>query len=148
MSTKLNYIYALHAGDGVVRYIGRTTMAPHRRLLGHKSDARCGKVRPIHEWIREHGEKAIQAITLEEFQETDESTAADREKHHILQHMDSGNLLNVHAHTGGNGTINRKEPKIEKPHHMKGKTHSEETKEKISEKLKWHAEQKRARLSS
>lgn len=148
MSTKVIYIYGLHAGDGVIRYIGRTTLTPHKRLWGHKSDARCGKTRPVHEWIREHGEKAIEAVTLEEFTETEDNTAADREKFHILEHMASGNLLNVHAHTGGFGTINRVEPKIEKPHHMLGRKHSEETKEKMSEKLKWHAERKRATVSS
>lgn len=144
MSTsQIKYIYGLHAGDGVVRYIGRTSSTPHKRLWGHKSDARVGKTRPIHNWIREHGEECIEAVTLEEFVETANNTAADREKAHILQQLSSGGLLNVHAYTGGSGTINRKEPKEEGPHYMVGTKMSEETKEKISEKQKWHAEQRR-----
>lgn len=145
MSTKTKYIYGLHAGDGVIRYIGRTGSTPHQRLWGHKSNARTGKTGPLWDWIREHGEDKIKALTLEEFIETEDNTAADRERFHILQHIDSGNLINARTRTGGWGTINRKEPKIEKPHHMLGKTHSDETKDKISEKLRWHAQQKKNR---
>ena len=45
-------IYALHDGDGAVRYIGKTRLSLPRRLAGHLHDARrCNKSKKSH-WIQ------------------------------------------------------------------------------------------------
>lgn len=129
----MKYIYGLHAGDGEVRYVGRT-VDPHTRLRGHRNSPKSA----AYAWAQEIGPKNMQMVILEEFEETLESTAADRELAHILKYMNP-NLLNRSTVTGGHGTINR--PRPPKPvctdHHMTGRHHSEDTKAKIAERVRW-----------
>lgn len=46
------WIYAVHADDGTVVYIGQTNDLPAKRYRTHVSDAMRGSVTPFHEWLR------------------------------------------------------------------------------------------------
>lgn len=52
-------IYGLHNGDGVIRYVGLTTVDPARRLSDHRKKAHNSKL-PVYNWMRKHGRKNIQ----------------------------------------------------------------------------------------
>lgn len=58
-------IYGLHAGDGVIRYVGKTVGALDARLRGHRTDAKRGSKLPVHRWMRKRGLPAIRIMQLD-----------------------------------------------------------------------------------
>lgn len=58
-------IYGLHAGDGVIRYVGKTIGALDTRLRGHRTDAKRGSKLPVHRWMRKHGLPTIRILQLD-----------------------------------------------------------------------------------
>lgn len=64
---KPGVIYALHNGDGIVRYIGQTTQDPKHRLSNHRTQVKKGTQSKIIKWFREVGPKSVQIVELERF---------------------------------------------------------------------------------
>lgn len=89
-------IYGLHAGDGVIRYIGQTIHFD-RRMASHASSARLGRDLPVYRWIRKHGWSSIEVVILHE---VDAGSLNDLEMVEIAKH-DRRVLLN--ANEGGKG---------------------------------------------
>lgn len=58
-------IYGLHAGDGVIRYVGATTQNAKIRLQEHISRANSGHPAPVYQWMRETGVHQVATIELE-----------------------------------------------------------------------------------
>ena len=56
-------VYGLHAGDGLIRYVGQTKWTLKRRLQQHVSAARDGGDWPVCRWIRKH-ELRVFAVVL------------------------------------------------------------------------------------
>ncbi len=48
-------VYGLHAGDGIIRYIGQTQSHPDDRLRFHRKHSRQDGT-PVQRWVFEHGE--------------------------------------------------------------------------------------------
>lgn len=64
--TRIGVIYGLHAGDGVIRYVGKTTQDPPKaRLYEHRTAANGGATPPVYDWIREVGPANVQLQVLE-----------------------------------------------------------------------------------
>jgi len=57
-------IYALHAGDGVYRYVGATSKNSKNRLYEHIYRARSGHMGPVYVWMREVGLENVQVVDL------------------------------------------------------------------------------------
>lgn len=57
-------IYALHAGDGVYRYVGSTSKNSKNRLYEHIYRARSGHPSPVYMWMREVGTDHVQVVDL------------------------------------------------------------------------------------
>lgn len=62
---RLGVIYGLHAGDGIVRYIGQTVRPIQQRFIEHVYDSRKGITRPLHNWMRKN-EGLVEYLILEE----------------------------------------------------------------------------------
>lgn len=58
-------IYGLHRGDGVIRYVGLTTLTAPHRLSQHRIVANAGLRRPLYYWMRKHGPETIETVVLE-----------------------------------------------------------------------------------
>lgn len=55
-------VYGLHAGDGIIRYIGQTRSHPDDRLRYHRKH--CHQVKtPVQRWLAQHGD-AVQLVVL------------------------------------------------------------------------------------
>lgn len=85
------YVYALHGRDGIIRYIGQTTMPLASRLGAHWYNAKGGqKAAPVQEWMRRKSRDAVSIVALEAC--WDRETLLAREAHWIAT---VPNLLNV-----------------------------------------------------
>lgn len=58
-------IYGLHAGDGVIRYVGKTVRDVAGRLRTHRSHAKACSALPVHRWLRKHSPHVV-GVVLEE----------------------------------------------------------------------------------
>lgn len=138
-------VYGIHAGDGVVRYIGITVHNPAHRFNAHKAHAKSGRLdRPFYHWLREHVETAG-FITLEVCDTDEELWAAERRWIASLpgllnltvggnrgtRHSDESKLKMRDAHRNRTPSeaelAYRRAPRI-------GRPHTDEAKAKIREK--------------
>lgn len=101
-------------------YIGITIQGSQTRWLHHLYEARSGSSFPIHNAIRKYGKDSFKVEVIEEIEDKDYDYLKEREKYWI-QYYDSYNRNKGYNLTlGGDGTF--------------GRTHSEETKDKIRQK--------------
>ena len=70
-------VYVLHAGDGVIAYVGSTSKNALNRLWEHNYRARSGHSAPVYEWMRSVGlEKvAVEVVHREPNREKREALA-------------------------------------------------------------------------
>jgi hypothetical protein len=59
-------VYGLHGEDGVVRYVGLTSITVDKRFKQHLSAARDGKKQPVYAWIRSIGLDEVKITVLEQ----------------------------------------------------------------------------------
>lgn len=116
-----NVIYGLHAGDGVIRYVGLSTRGAQFRLMKHWECVNAGETTAVYQWMRKHGKEQIVSVVLEE---CEQSALAEREIHWIKKlgtfRVEGGLGLNLTR--GGDGTF--------------GRVYSDETRKKISDAAK------------
>lgn len=99
MGTDQGMIYGLHAGDGVIRYVGLTRAGMTRRLARHRQSATRGSDFPVHCWMRKHGVESIVAVEIER---CGSEQLPERERHWIAEIGRSGAKL-LNATSGGEG---------------------------------------------
>ena len=58
----LNVIYGLHSTDGVIRYVGQTSLGLAHRMKSHRLGG--NKHLPVAKWIKSHGQETIEATVL------------------------------------------------------------------------------------
>lgn len=96
MKTKTYEVYGLHAGDGVIRYVGLTTTGHKNRLTLHRHVSKKGeRDYPVYRWMRKHGEYTVESILLEECSSLEE--VGEREVYWIDFHS---------THTSNEGGLN------------------------------------------
>lgn len=81
-------IYALHAGDFRMAYVGTTSKNSKNRLWEHIYRARKGHPSPVYEWMREVGIENVEVIDLEAV--TDDTDSLVREAHWIARLIEEG----------------------------------------------------------
>lgn len=95
-------VYALHGGDGRLRYVGSTRVNSTNRMYQHAYRARAGHQAPVYKWMREVGIGKVQIIDL--LHETDLTTLAALEQvaieHLIAEGHDLVNSLHGRAARG------------------------------------------------
>lgn len=134
----LNVIYGLHSGDGVIRYVGKTSKGARVRLGQHISVATHQPGYPVHRWMRKHGVGTIQFTILEVL--TTESNSAQREIRWIEK---LGTLVpaGLNVTTGGEGVPGRVVSELNRQRlsvsHL-GNTHTTEARAKMSATRKAH----------
>ena len=136
-------IYGLHAGDGVIRYIGYTQKTAEKRLIGHKSKARTGHKTHRDNWMRKAGVDSIEITTLEAHEDVPLWFLLSREVSCIAQGYEDGlDLTNgTEGGTGGQTfewTEERKLSLSERMsgvnNHFYGKQHTPEARAKCGAK--------------
>lgn len=110
----MHIVYGLHAGDGVIRYVGQTSVGLTRRLTTHRCNARGNAHLPVQFWMLKHGLENIEIVELERGDDKDHLNAL--EQFWIAQMRELRPMLNVTA--GGDGAG--------------GTKHTEQSKTKIS----------------
>lgn len=86
-------MYGLHAGDGVIRYVGQTRTGIYQRLASHRAYARRNEYGPaVYVWMRKHGDMNIEAIVLAIPANHEEMNQREREE--IAKRWTSGLLTN------------------------------------------------------
>lgn len=95
-------IYALHAGDGVIRYIGLTTKDPKLRLASHKVNARYYDNKRTC-WVRKHSD-TLEMVILEYYSDIPLEDLKKREIHNIAVGRSQGLDL-VNSTDGGDGVF-------------------------------------------
>lgn len=86
-----------------VRYVGKTVGPLHRRVNTHLWEAKTGKMRPVHKWIRKHGTENIRSKVL--FWSRDNSELCAEEIRLIRElhtHISEGGL---NVTKGGEGSL-------------------------------------------
>lgn len=84
-------IYALHAGDFRMAYVGTTSKNSKNRLWEHIYRARNGHPSPVYEWMREVGIENVEVVDLEAVIETED--AIEREAHWIARLIGQGHPI-------------------------------------------------------
>lgn len=129
-------VYGLHTGDHIYRYIGKTTRPLKVRFNAHRSDARRGTKRPVYDWIRKHGEDAVQVCAIATFDGDTIHLIDETEIFHIAQARDIYDAKNLNCTDGGDGMSNPSEETRAKMsgenHPMFGKNHTPEARARIS----------------
>ena len=97
-------VYALHAGDGVVRYVGSTSKNAQNRLWEHIYRARSGHTAPLYCWMREAGLDAVQVTVIARIDDSRlrEVLEAATIAHYISEGCD---LLNQMSRDGRPGSM-------------------------------------------
>lgn len=97
-------IYGLHAGDGVIRYVGRTKYG-RNRLAAHRLSATNEDTdMPVHKWMRKYGPENIQMVILDERDSYSELPDLEEEWIDRLGTSVSSGGLNVARGRGGSET--------------------------------------------
>lgn len=133
-------VYALSVkGTNNYRYIGKTINSADQRLKGHIKSAKLGREkRPVNDWIIKYGPNNISTSVLDEADTEDELFALEMWWISIFKKYNIS-LLNLTDGGPGcagwtvDGQFRKKISTI-----VKGRKHSEETKEKIRQKSKLH----------
>ena len=117
------HVYGIHVEGGDVRYVGITSQALGRRLSQHLRDAANARQTPLSKWIRKHGPESIRIRPLEWHADRDSMNSAEIRLIAEMGTSVADGGLNVCP--GGGSTAGHK--------NFLGKTHSDETKKKLSE---------------
>lgn len=97
-------IYGLHAGDGVIRYIGYTTLTPKQRLGRHLLPSRLVGSSHKVRWILANGRESIKIVVIEYYTDIPLQDLKQREISCIAEARQSGADL-VNGTDGGEGTM-------------------------------------------
>lgn len=120
-------------------YIGITNQGAGVRFQKHLSDALHGSPFPIHNALRKYGKQSF-SLEIIEFCKTAEELK-DREKYWIAFYKSNDRSIGYNMTEGGDGTFGRshsEETKEKIRQKAIGRKASEETKKKMSEKRKGH----------
>ena len=130
-------IYGLHLGDYDFRYIGKS-INHKRRFQSHLYSAKAGAGFAVQSWIRKHGAENVQMTIIETFDEGTIGLIDEREIFHIAQAR-AYYGANLNLTDGGEGATNPSaENRAARSAAMAGnqiflgRTHTEETKTKMS----------------
>lgn len=143
------FIYGMHVGDGIYRYVGMTKLSIRERMYNHKHSSLNPKT-PVHWWIRKHGFDSVIVDTLDTAENLDE--LRDLEILWVAKLRGEGfPLLNMTD--GGEGVLNPSEATREKyrlarsgeKNHRWGTTWNENQAAAMSE---WNARRKGLGLAS
>lgn len=142
-------VYALHLGDRRYRYVGLTRLGATERLRAHRKHARQGRLdAPVYRWMRKHGWDNVQIEVLEAVATPAELdacemrwiTALSAAGHDLLNCTAGGRGMRVvspevRAKLGANKlpwSEERRALYSGSGHHWYGKTHTVETRAKMS----------------
>lgn len=138
--SRVIYAVGLKAVPFVVRYVGLTRGTALDRLKLHVSNARKGRISAFYSWMRKYLDQEFEIIVLEECSTLSDYDLGQRERYWIshfralhgnIDSCEPSKLLNM-----SDGGINCSLSGDANPKSMLGKTHSESTKQKISESNK------------
>lgn len=137
MKDSKNVIYGLsclcHPEAGV-RYIGLTTRTARQRLTGHFCDARRRGRLPVHRWINKHGRDNITWSILARADSAEQLPALEVKA--VAEARAAGaDLLNVtDGGEGPNGYVFTEEQRARISASSRGRVHSEETRQRMSDR--------------
>ena len=160
------YIYTITNKQNNTVYVGQTIQKnPKMRWYDHQALARSGKLSHLSNSIRKYGVENFEWTVIDTAKDIDELN--EKEKYHLNEYRQLGAVYN-NREAGNNKTHSKesieKMRQVHKARHanndiggwtrrdggaMKNKTHSADTKEKISESLTGmkHTEESRKKMS-